>query len=52
MSKQFHKNFTDAQVNHLLKSYLNKKNKISCILQMVRIESAWCTTAREYTTSE
>jgi len=35
MSKQLHKNFTDSQVKSLLKSYLDKKNKISYILQML-----------------
>jgi hypothetical protein len=40
MSKQLHKNFTDNQVKSLLKSYLDKKNNISYILQMLRIKSA------------
>ena len=39
MSKQLHKNFTDGQVKSILKSYLDKKNKISYILQMLRIKS-------------
>jgi len=38
MSKQLHKNFTDSQVKSLLKSYLDKKNKISYILQMLSIK--------------
>ena len=38
MSKQLHKNFTDGQVKSLLKSYLDKKIKISYILQMLRIK--------------
>jgi len=38
MSKQLHKNFTDDQVKSLLKSYLDKKIKISYILQMLRIK--------------
>ena len=38
MSNQLHKNFTDGQVKSLLKSYLDKKIKISYILQMLRIK--------------
>jgi len=38
MSKQLHKNFTDGQVKSVLKSYLDKKIKISYILQMLRIK--------------
>jgi len=38
MSKQLHKNFTDEQVKSFLKSYLDKKIKISYILQMLRIK--------------
>ena len=38
MSKQLHKNFTDGQVKSILKSYLDKKIKISYILQMLRIK--------------
>ena len=38
MSKQLHKNFTDGQIKSLLKSYLDKKIKISYILQMLRIK--------------
>jgi len=38
MSKQLHKNFTDGQVKLILKSYLDKKIKISYILQMLRIK--------------
>ena len=38
MSKQLHKNFTAGQVKSLLKSYLDKKIKISYILQMLRIK--------------
>ena len=38
MSKQLHKNFTDGQVKSLLKSYVDKKIKINCILQMLRIK--------------
>ena len=39
MSNQLHKNFTDDQVKSLFESYLDKKNKISYILQMLRIKS-------------
>jgi len=35
MSKQLHKNFTDGQAKLILKSYLDKKIKISYILQML-----------------
>lgn len=38
MSNQLHKNFTDGQIKSLLKSYLDKKIKISYILQMLRIK--------------
>jgi len=38
MSNQLHKNFTDNQVKSLLKSYLDKKIKISYILQMLKIK--------------
>ena len=38
MSKQLHKNFIVGQVKSLLKSYLDKKIKISYILQMLRIK--------------
>jgi len=38
MSKQLHKNFTDGQVKSLFESYLDKKIKISYILQMLRIK--------------
>ena len=38
MYKQLHKNFTVGQVKSLLKSYLNKKIKISYILQMLKIK--------------
>ena len=43
MSKQLHKNFTDGQDKSLLKSYLDKKIKISYILQILRIKSTRCT---------
>jgi len=38
MSKQLHKNFTNGQVKSFLKNYLDKKIKISYILQMLRIK--------------
>jgi len=38
MSKQLHKNFTDEQVKLLLNSYVDKKIKISYILQMLKIK--------------
>ena len=38
MSKQLHKNFTVGQVKSFLKGYLDKKIKISYILQMLRIK--------------
>ncbi len=38
MSTQLHKNFTDSQVKSLIKSYSDKKIKISYILQMLRIK--------------
>jgi len=38
MSTQLHKNFTDDQVRSFLKSYLDKKIKISYISQMLKIK--------------
>ena len=38
MSTQLHKNFTGGQDKSLLKSYLNKEIKISCILQIFKIK--------------
>ena len=43
MSKQLHKNFVDEQVKLLLKSYTDKKIKISYVLQILRIKSIQCT---------
>jgi len=38
MSNQLHKNFSDYQVESLLKSYLDKEIKINYILQMLGIK--------------
>ena len=38
MFNQLHKNLTDGQVDSLLKSSMDKKNKINYILQMLRIK--------------
>jgi len=38
MSKQLHKNFTDGQVESLLKSYIDKEIKLNYILQILKIK--------------
>jgi len=38
MSKQLHKNFTDAQVKSFFEKYSKKEIKLSYILQILRIK--------------